>query len=144
MNFDLNVEAMSRDELITAYYDVVDRFEQVFGIEMAELQTAIDFLRANDAGLKYSRTGSAKTLCLLKTGRIISRRAIIAATAMNKAPEDCITVRGGMASVYICYLRKILTPLGVKIITINGLGYQIQPQSLKVLSAALAATTIRQ
>ncbi|MCF6219674.1 MAG: helix-turn-helix domain-containing protein [Robiginitomaculum sp.] len=137
MNIDLNVEAMSRQDLIAAYFDLVDRLEAIFCVNNEGLNSVVAFVKHHETNKKYSSLGCAKTLCLLLSGRLVSRESIVAATATNKAPEDCVTVSGGMASVYICNLRKILKPLRIEIITSRGLGYYLNPSHITPLKQAI-------
>lgn len=115
MRFDTNTEAMSREALEAKYFDAVQKLEAVgFG----------DDRFADEACVVFEiPPGQAAILDALMCGRLLSVDKILEITHGLRAGD----VSRKTVDVQICRLRKTFKPFGIRIDTIHGAGYRIEP-----------------
>lgn len=68
---------------------------------------------------------------LLEREGVVTRAALMTAASSESDEDDVITV-------HVCRLRKKLQPLGVRIITHRGHGYELTPKSRDIIRKAIA------
>ncbi len=139
MRFDCNVEVMSRAELETAYFNVVDTAETLLNAK-ENLSGRIQIALRKELGLCVVNTHPIGTrrdgeiLAALMIGRICSTE-FLAETV--RQPGISKYVCTNQVRVYICGLRKVLPCLGIEIETIRFQGYVMDGLSIKNLQTLI-------
>ncbi|PCI53865.1 MAG: hypothetical protein COB36_11540 [Alphaproteobacteria bacterium] len=136
-SFDLNVEAMSRDELQDAYFDAVHQYEEITGGDETtlRLQKYMQSLPSLEGVNSKGSKQTAKTLSLLLTGRIITHEYLTEIIAIHST-----NARFSLGGVVIHRIRKYLTPLGIEIENIYGVGFQMPKHSIDRLRSLIAVS----
>lgn len=67
---------------------------------------------------------------LVEREGVVSRVALMTAAASESDLDDVLTV-------HVCRLRKKLKPLGVRIITHRGVGYELTSKSREIIKGAI-------
>ena len=120
----LNLEAMSKEQLIAYCYDIEHRLN-----DMLPAENHVNNLRTS---LKLTPS-RAKMLALLSNGRLHTREALFSASRGHGDSADTDTK---VVDVHICALRKAVVPLGVEIENVHGVGYQLTAGA-KIIRAAM-------
>jgi len=125
MQFDLNTDAMSRETLEAKYFDAIQIIETMgFGDK--------SFV-ADACAVFEIPLGQAKVLDALLPGRVLSSDRILEITHGLQAGD----IGSKTVDVQISRLLKSLKPLNVKITTMWGVGYQIEPDHRSLIIEAI-------
>ena len=119
--FDLDVEAMSREQLVSNYFDAVNM--------VSELLPADDVVNRIRYYLKLSY-GEATILSMLLDGVVHQTYSLY--LACRRSNTDTLGAEK-MAQVYICHLRKKLAPMSVRIATVQDFGYCMDKESINII-----------
>ena len=100
-----------------------------------ELQAKIDdLLQAPEVPFRLRLTGrEAKLLSALMSGVLQSKEQLLAKMYADRFIDDEPEIK--IVDVYVCKLRKKLSPLGLKIKTAYGQGYFLPPETRQALRA---------
>ena len=139
-HYPLEVETMTREELIKNYYDVIAAYEDFAGTN-DDLVIIHRLLREIGSvyGLpsEYTTRHVARLLNALKSGHEISWRGAV--LALNGPIEfECVSVKPVKhAHIMIHRLRRALNPVGIKIETIWGEGLIMRKDEISKLNYLL-------
>ena len=106
--------------------------------EVEDLQETVRQLRASMAGddlpdwLPHLTPGERRVIAALRPGRLVGYEQLVELVWPGREEPD--TARD-ILKVWVCRLRQKLFPLGIRINTLWGQGYQITPASRDLLAA---------